>query len=300
MPHRMRDTISQVQGERREATFWSPRLLQKAAEGKTSHQLSRIVHKLCAYLWSLERINKVCLSRITMVTSGRKSFETATSMPHASVQSRRGGDRRGPNHTSSGPLCVELSELTSSIPTGSPDKMGRAAAIALPRPAEEIFSQSLFSSGIGLDGINSCTVLERAISATAVAKESLHSSFQHGYAHAARIRSKPSRSDGHGPNHTSSGALRVELSELTSSIPYRVTGRVAAIARLISTITCCVVALMIYCWSWTILLYNGAGVFGCGSVLWQYSATWLRKRVSSTTEREGVLVAEKTVVRGCC
>ena len=45
-------------------------------------------------------------------------WETATPMPHASGRSPHGGDRHGPNHTSSGALCVDLSELTSSIPIG--------------------------------------------------------------------------------------------------------------------------------------------------------------------------------------
>ena len=60
----------------------------------------------------------------SMVTHGQISFQTATPMPHASGRSPRGGDRHGPNHTYSGALCVELSELTSSIQSG----MGRAAS----------------------------------------------------------------------------------------------------------------------------------------------------------------------------
>ena len=48
----------------------------------------------------------------SMATYGQSSFETATPVPHASDRSPRGGDPHGPNHTSSGALCVELSELT--------------------------------------------------------------------------------------------------------------------------------------------------------------------------------------------
>ena len=84
-------------------------------------------------LWSLERIQKKCLSarmRVTlcMVTYGQIYFKTATStpMPHASGRSPREGNRHGPNHASSGALCVELSELASSIQNGV---TGRAAAI---------------------------------------------------------------------------------------------------------------------------------------------------------------------------
>ena len=51
-----------------------------------------------------------------MVTYGQVSFETATLMPHAAGRSPRGGDHHGLNHTSPGALCVELSELTPSIP----------------------------------------------------------------------------------------------------------------------------------------------------------------------------------------
>ena len=53
----------------------------------------------------------------SMVTyDGQISLETATPMQHASDRSPRGGDRRGPSQTSSGALCVESSESTSSIP----------------------------------------------------------------------------------------------------------------------------------------------------------------------------------------
>ena len=66
----------------------------------------------------------------SMVTHGQFSFVTATPMPHASGRSPRGGDRHGPNHTSSRALCVELSELTSrtSIGDGSQSGMGRATS----------------------------------------------------------------------------------------------------------------------------------------------------------------------------
>ena len=43
--------------------------------------------------------------------------------------------------TSSRALCVELSELTFSIPVG---EMGRAAAIARSRAAEKPFVKSMF------------------------------------------------------------------------------------------------------------------------------------------------------------
>ena len=86
----------------------------------------------------------VCLSvgpmKITPWSpSDKSSFETATPMPHASGQSPRGGDRHGPNHISSGALCVELSELTSSIPIGVTG--GRELA---PRPAEKLSVNSYF------------------------------------------------------------------------------------------------------------------------------------------------------------
>ena len=108
-----------------------------------------------------------------MGTYGQISFETATStpMPHASGRSLRGGDRHGPNHTSSGALCVELSEFTSSFPNG---ETGRAAAIARPRPPENLFVKSIFEWN-RLNGILFFTVL-RAISSTAVAKAFLHPS----------------------------------------------------------------------------------------------------------------------------
>ena len=63
----------------------------------------------------------VCLSDEghSMVTHGQIYFETATPMPHASGRSPRGGDRHGTTHASSGTLCVELSESTSSVPCAS-------------------------------------------------------------------------------------------------------------------------------------------------------------------------------------
>ena len=75
-----------------------------------------------------------------MVTYGQKKIETAAPMPHASGRSPRGGDRHGPNHTSSDALCAELLEFTSRILIGV---TGRAAAIARPRPAEELFVNSI-------------------------------------------------------------------------------------------------------------------------------------------------------------
>ena len=68
------------------------------------------------------------------VTCGHFFFQTATPMPHASGRSLFGGDRYGPNHTSSGALGVGLSDLISCIPIGV---TGRAAATARPRPAEK-------------------------------------------------------------------------------------------------------------------------------------------------------------------
>ena len=76
-------------------------------------------------MWSLERIQKICLSKTFLsVRSGSLNGHLRTiffrngytTMPHASSRSPRRGDRHGPDHTSSGALCVELSELTSSIP----------------------------------------------------------------------------------------------------------------------------------------------------------------------------------------
>ena len=59
----------------------------------------------------------VCPMRVTLWSPADDFFiETATPMPHASGRSPGGGDRHGRNHTSSGALCVEISELTSSIP----------------------------------------------------------------------------------------------------------------------------------------------------------------------------------------
>ena len=103
--------------------------------------IPRVVH-----VWSLKRIQKSCLSvclsvrpiRVTQwsPTYAQISFETATPMPRASGRNPRGGDCHGPNHISSAALCMELSELTSSIPIGL---MGRAAAIARARAAEKLF-----------------------------------------------------------------------------------------------------------------------------------------------------------------
>ena len=52
----------------------------------------------------------------------------ATPKPHASGRSPRGGDRQGPNHTSSDTLYVELSELTTSIPIGVTGRAVRSRA----------------------------------------------------------------------------------------------------------------------------------------------------------------------------
>ena len=49
--------------------------------------------------------------------------------------------RHGPNHTAPDALCVELSELTSSVPNGV---TGRAAAIARSGPAAKLFVNSMF------------------------------------------------------------------------------------------------------------------------------------------------------------
>ena len=76
-----------------------------------------------------------------MVTYGHISFETATPMPHVKGRSPRGGDRHGPNYTSSRALYVELSELTSSIPIGV---TGRELA----RGQRKHYLSTLFSSGI--------------------------------------------------------------------------------------------------------------------------------------------------------
>ena len=67
------------------------------------------------HLWSLKRIQKSCLSvwlsdqGHSMATYGHISFQTAMPMPHASGRSPRGGDRHGPDHTSSGaPVCAVI------------------------------------------------------------------------------------------------------------------------------------------------------------------------------------------------
>ena len=115
-----------------------------------------------------------------MVTYGQIYFETGTPMPRTSSRSPRGGDRHGANHLSLRFLYVELLELTSSIPIWA---MGRAAAI----------TSSLFSSG-NLGKKYFCTAVLQAISGMAI------STVTYGrfvskrlYAHAARIRPKPSR-----------------------------------------------------------------------------------------------------------
>ena len=64
-----------------------------------------------------------------MATYGQIYYKLATPMSHASDRSPRGGDRHGPNHASSGALCVELSGFSASILNGV---TGRAAAIARP------------------------------------------------------------------------------------------------------------------------------------------------------------------------
>ena len=97
-----------------------------------------------------ENLHKTCLSVRSGSLNGhlRPKFlskQLPTPMQHASGRSPRGGDRHGPNHTSSRALCMELSELKSSIPIGV---MGRAAAIARARAAGKLF-KSVFSSGIG-------------------------------------------------------------------------------------------------------------------------------------------------------
>ena len=115
---------------------------------------------------------RVCLHQgHSMVAYGQTSLDTATPMPHESGRSPRGGDRHGPNHTLSSALCVELSELTSSIPNGV---TGRAAVIARPRPAANLFISSIFKWN-RLDEIIFSTAL-RAISSVAVAKAFLHPS----------------------------------------------------------------------------------------------------------------------------
>ena len=104
---------------------------ERARGGRRIKKISTSVN-----LWSLERIQKSCLSDQghSMVTHGQIYFKTATHKPHAPGRRPRGGDRHGTNHASSRVLCVELSEVIFSIPIWV---MGRAAAI----------TSSLFSSG---------------------------------------------------------------------------------------------------------------------------------------------------------
>ena len=86
----------------------------------------------------------VCLSSKghSMVTYGQTGFEAATPMPHASGGTPFGINRHGPKHSSSGALCVEFSELTSSIPG---KVTGRAVEVARPRSAEKMCVPSIFT-----------------------------------------------------------------------------------------------------------------------------------------------------------
>ena len=105
-------------------------------------------------------------------------FETATPIRRTSGRSPRGGDHHGTNHTSSRARCVELSELTFSILIWV---MGRAAAI----------TPSLFPSG-KLSEIHFCTCCKR-LAAWQYHWSPTDDMYRNGYAHASRIRPKPSR-----------------------------------------------------------------------------------------------------------
>ena len=106
-------------------------------------------------------LHKTCLTdhNHSMVTHGLISFETATPTLRASGRSPRGGEH-GTNHTSSRTLCVELSELTFSIPIG---EMGRAAAIARSRAAEKTLRQVYFQVELGKNHLCTTAVVLDAI-----------------------------------------------------------------------------------------------------------------------------------------
>ena len=123
---------------------------------KKGRNVATIFHKCQLLVFGTDSENvSDCLSDQghSVVTYGQISFETATLMPRKSGRSPRGGDRHGTNHTSSRSLCVELSELTSSIPIWV---MGRAAAI----------TSSVFLSG-ELGEIHFCIAVLQAISGMA-------------------------------------------------------------------------------------------------------------------------------------
>ena len=79
-----------------------------------------------------------------MTTYGQISFETTTPMPHASGRSPRGGDRHGPNHTSSAALCGVIRGDFQHPKGGHGSSSGNRS-----REGSEKKSSSLFSSGIG-------------------------------------------------------------------------------------------------------------------------------------------------------
>ena len=130
----------------------------------------------------------------------------------------RGGDRHGPNHTSSAALCVELSELTSSIPIGV---MGRAARFARARAAGVYYRVEL-----GKFHLCITAVVLQAISGTAINNNGhLRTiSFETATPMLHASGRSPRGGDRPGPNHSSLSALCVELSELTSSVPIGVMG----------------------------------------------------------------------------
>ena len=94
----------------------------------------------------------VCLSACLsdqghyMVTDARISFETATPMPHASVESPRGGDRHDPNHTTSRalPVCGVIRVDFQHPHQGD----GSSSSNRSPRPAKKLFN-SIFNWKIG-------------------------------------------------------------------------------------------------------------------------------------------------------
>ena len=146
-----------------------------------------------------------------MVTYGQISFETATPMPHASGGNPRGGDCHGPNHTTSGALYVEFSELSSCILVGVTD---RAAAIA---PRDEASGntvlQGYFQVGNWGKFIillwNCCTVSDKRHSNSNSCGQLRTTSFETTTPMPHPSGLSPRGGDRHGRNHISWRALWV-------------------------------------------------------------------------------------------
>ena len=140
------------------ARFWGPRKPNIQPNTK-AHEIPKTFPGNSTsgnHLWSLVWIQKTCLSaqilsaqnlsacpiRITRwAPTDQFLGKRRRPMPQASGRSPRGGDRHGTNYTSSRALCVQISELTFSIPIR---EMGRAAAIAPSRATEKLFVKSIF------------------------------------------------------------------------------------------------------------------------------------------------------------